>query len=449
VNTATEKVIAQVPKGDAEDVNRAVLAARKGFDAWSRTDSIKRIAILKDMHARLTARKDELARTLSEEMGGPLWHTAMAQLGMPLANFQGMIDAAEQLHLEEKLGSSIIAREPIGVVGAITPWNFPLHQIVAKVVAALAAGCTIVLKPSEVAPLTAYVFAEIAAEAGLPPGVLNLVCGDGALGAAIASHPDVDMVSFTGSTGVGKRVAALGAATVKKVALELGGKSANIILPDADLLQAIPTALRQCFGNSGQSCVSMSRLLVPSTRKKEIEELCVAAAATWIVGDPFAETTRLGPVANKAQYERVRGFIQRGIAEGARLLCGGPDRPSDIAHGYYIQPTVFTDVKPEMAIAQEEIFGPVLSIIAFDTEDDAVAIANDVAYGLSGGVWSGDKDRAVRIARRMRTGQVIINGAALNFAAPFGGYKQSGLGRENGRFGIEEFFELKNIQGAY
>jgi len=345
---------------------------------------------------------------------------------------------------ETRVGNSLIVREPVGVVGAITPWNYPLHQVVCKVAAALAAGCTVVLKPSEVAPLAAYELADVLAEAGLPPGVFNMVSGYGAIvGEAIAAHPDVDMVSFTGSTRAGRRVGALAAETVKRVALELGGKSANVILPDADLTAAVKVGVANAFINSGQTCSAWTRMLVHWDQYDDAVELAVQAAHKYTVGDPFDEGTRLGPLVSAAQRERVIRYINRGQEEGARLVTGGVDAPLD--RGYYVSPTVFAGVAPGMAIEQEEIFGPVLSIIPFGTEDEAVDIANGTPYGLAGAVWAGDEEHATRVARRLRTGQVHINGGSFNPAAPFGGYKQSGVGRELGQLGLEEFLEVKSL----
>jgi acyl-CoA reductase-like NAD-dependent aldehyde dehydrogenase len=340
-----------------------------------------------------------------------------------------------------------VVREPIGVVGCITPWNYPLNQIIAKVAPALAAGCTVVLKPSEVAPLNAFLLTEAIDEAGLPAGVFNLVSGVGpVVGEAIAAHPDVDMVSFTGSTRAGKRVAELAAATVKRVALELGGKSANVVLPDADLEKAVSAGVTNCYLNSGQTCTAWTRMLVPRDRLAEAEQVAAARAERYRVGDPLADGTNLGPLVSEIQRDRVRGYIEKGIAEGAKLVTGGAEPPDGLEKGYFVRPTVFSEVTPDMTVAQEEIFGPVLSIIPYDTEDEAVEIANGTIYGLAGGVWSGDPAHAEQVARRLRTGQVDINGAMYNPLAPFGGYKQSGVGRENGRIGFEEFLETKSLQ---
>jgi acyl-CoA reductase-like NAD-dependent aldehyde dehydrogenase len=340
-----------------------------------------------------------------------------------------------------------VLREPVGVLGAITPWNYPLNQIAAKVAPALAAGCTVVLKPSEVVPLNAFILAEVIEAAGLPPGVFNLVTGTGpVVGEAIAAHPEVDMVSFTGSTRAGRRVSELASASVKPVAMELGGKSPNLMLDDAELEKAVPDGVAKCFLNSGQTCSALTRMLVPASKLAEAEEIAAKTAEAFTPGDPFEESTRLGPLVSEAQRERVRGYIEKGEAEGARLLTGGAVAPEGLERGYFVRPTVFSDVTPEMTIAQEEIFGPVLAIQPYEDEDDAVRIANDTVYGLAGGVWSSDVDRAIGVARRIRTGQIEINGGAFNPIAPFGGYKQSGHGRENGRYAIEELLQVKSLQ---
>jgi acyl-CoA reductase-like NAD-dependent aldehyde dehydrogenase len=331
-------------------------------------------------------------------------------------------------------------------VGAITPWNYPLHQIAAKVAPALAAGCTVVLKPSEVAPLNAYVLAEVIHDVGLPPGVFNLVAGGAAVGEAIASHPGVDMVSFTGSTRAGRRVSELASQTVKRVALELGGKSANVILEDANLEKAVATGVTMCYLNSGQTCSALTRMLVPRSRLADVEAIATREAEAATPGDPFADGTRLGPLVSAVQRDRVRSYIQKGIDEGAKLLTGGTDAPEGLEKGYFVRPTVFSEVRRDMTIAQEEIFGPVLSILPYDTEEEAIAIANDSSYGLAGAVWAEDPERAKQVARRIRTGQVDINGGSFNPLAPFGGFKQSGHGRELGRFGLEEFLEIKSLQ---
>ena len=369
-------------------------------------------------------------------------------MGLPTGNFAGAAQLLSTYEFEQTVGNSLVVREAIGVVGCITPWNYPLHQIALKVAPALAAGNTVVLKPSEVAPINAFILAEIIHEAGVPAGVFNLVTGVGpVVGEAIAAHADVDMVSFTGSTRAGKRVAEVAAQTVKKVALELGGKSANVILEDADFSKAIPDGVGKCFLNSGQTCTALTRMLVPRSRLAEAEALAVGTAQMGFQpGNPFEAGKMVGPLVSAAQRERVRGFIQKGVDEGATLLTGGVEAPAGLETGYYVQPTVFSNVTRDMTIAQEEIFGPVLSIIPYDTEEEAIEIANDTIYGLAGGVWAGDADRAKAVARRIRAGQVEVNGGRFNPSAPFGGYKQSGLGREAGEFGLEEFLEVKALQ---
>jgi betaine-aldehyde dehydrogenase len=446
-DSATEKVIATIPEGTPADVDAAVAAARAAFDSWSSLPTEERAAYLTKIHAGLEARTDEIAEVIAREVGMPLVLANLIQVGLPKANFAVAAQLLATYEFEQQIGNSLVVREPVGVVGCITPWNYPLHQIALKVAPALAAGNTVVLKPSEVAPINAFLLAEIIHEAGLPAGVFNLVTGTGpVVGEAIAAHPDVDMVSFTGSTRAGKRVAEVAAQTVKKVALELGGKSANVILDDADFERAVADGVGKCFLNSGQTCTALTRMLVPRHRLAEAEEIAARTAATFTPGNPFEQSTRLGPLVSAAQRERVRGFIRTGIEEGATLLVGGPDAPDGLDQGYFVQPTVFSNVTPDMTIAREEIFGPVLSIMPYDTEEDAVRIANDTVYGLAGGVWSGDPERAKRVARRIRAGQVEVNGGAFNVMAPFGGYKQSGLGREAGTFGLEEFTEVKALQ---
>ena len=447
INAATEEPMGRIPEGDEMDAQTAVAAARSAFDEWAASAPSERARILQSIHEGLKARTDEIGRTIAGEVGMPLKLATRIQAGSPVATFGFYAKMLPTFQFEEQIANSLIVREPVGVVAAITPWNYPLHQIAAKVAPALAAGCTIVLKPSELAPLNAFILAEVIHAAGVPKGVFNLVTGTGAVvGEALAQHPDVDMVSFTGSTRAGQRVSELAAQTVKRVALELGGKSAAVILDDADLATAVKGTLNACFLNSGQTCTAHTRMLVPEARYEQAAKLAVELTQSFTLGDPFSDSTRLGPLISEAQRERVRGYIEKGIEDGAELLTGGADTPSEHAKGYYVKPTVFGRVKPESTIAQEEIFGPVLAIITHRNEDDAVRIANDTIYGLAGGVWSQNEERARRVARRLRAGQVDINGGAFNLQAPFGGFKQSGHGRELGRFGLEEFLEYKSMQ---
>jgi aldehyde dehydrogenase (NAD+) len=448
VNPATEEIIDQVPAGDPADVDAAVAAARKAFPGWAATSPAERAGLLDAAAALLAERADQVAAIIATDMGSPLAFARKVQVDLPIAVLASYVELLGYYEFGgERAANSLIVREPAGVAGLITPWNYPLHQIVAKVAAALAAGCTTVLKPSEVAPLAAYELAAIFHEAGLPPGVFNLVSGTGpVIGEAIAGHPEVDVVSLTGSARAGKRVAEVAARTVKRVTLELGGKSANVILPDADLGTAVKVGVAKAFINSGQTCTALTRMLVPRDRYDEAVEYAVKAAARYTLGDPFAEGTRLGPLVSAAQRDRVRGFIERGVAEGAILATGGAAPPEGLPTGYYVRPTVFAGVEPDMTIAQEEIFGPVLSVLAYDSEDEAVHIANGTKYGLAAAVWSGDADHATEVGRRLRAGQVEINGGQFNPVAPFGGYGQSGYGRELGVHGLEEFLEIKSLQ---
>jgi acyl-CoA reductase-like NAD-dependent aldehyde dehydrogenase len=448
LNPATEDVIGRIPEGTPEDADSAVRAARAAFDSWSQTSPYERAKYCEAIGAALAERGDELAALITTELGMPVGLSRMIQAGLPSLTFSSIPELVEQVEWEEEVGNSLIVREAAGVVAAITPWNYPLHQIANKVAPAIAAGCTVVLKPSEVVPLNAFVLAEICESVGLPAGVFNLVTGTGpVVGEAIVSHPETDMVSFTGSTRAGKRVSELAAQAVKPVSLELGGKSPNVILDDADLEQAVTDGVAKCFLNSGQTCSALTRMLVPRDKVEQAEKIAaVVAEGAFTPGDPFADGSALGPLVSETQRERVRGYIEKGVEEGARLVTGGAEPPEGLDEGYFVRPTVFSDVTTEMTIAQEEIFGPVLAIMPYDDEDDAIRIANDTIYGLAGGVWSEDEERAKRVAARIRTGQVEINGGAFNPLAPFGGYKQSGHGRELGRYGLEEFLVAKSLQ---
>ena len=449
-DSITEEVMATIPEGTAGDVNKAAAAAKAAFISWSARTPEDRASYMTKIAAALGARMDEIASAISRETGMSKPMSNMIQVGLPINSFTQAAAVATSFEYSREIGSSVVVREPIGVVGCITPWNYPLHQIAAKVAFAMAAGCTVVLKPSEVAPIDAFMLAEIIHEAGLPAGVFNLVTGTGpVVGEAIAASPDVDMVSFTGSTRAGRRVAQVGAETIKKVALELGGKSANIICEDLDeatFAKAVMGGVGKAFLNSGQTCSALTRMLVPRTRLAEAEKSAAVVAGGMKVGDPFAEGTNLGPLASAAQRDRVQTYINKGIEEGATLIAGGLGAPEGLTTGFYVKPTVFSNVTNDMAIAQEEIFGPVLVIIPFDSTDEAVDIANGTVYGLAGAVFSANKDEAIAIARRMRTGQVEVNGGAFNPNAPFGGYKQSGIGRELGVYGFEEFLEIKSLQ---
>ncbi|MGE4545621.1 MAG: aldehyde dehydrogenase family protein [Pedobacter sp.] len=447
VNPANEEIIGTIPAARQQDADAAVMAARNAFGSWAATSVEERADWLDKIHAALKNKSEEMAELITAELGMPFKLTRMIQVGLPMVTLASYASHARTFPFEEKMGHSLIVKEAAGVVAAITPWNYPLHQIVAKLAPALAAGCTVVLKPSEVTPLNAFLLADIMDQIGLPAGVFNLVSGAGpVVGERLAIHEDVDLISFTGSTRAGKRVAELAAGGVKRVALELGGKSPSVVLDDADLAEAVKGTVKSCFLNSGQTCSAWTRLLVPEDRYEEAAELAVQAAKKFHPGDPMDENARLGPLVSRRQYEKVMDYIRQGCDEGAALLFGGTDVPVGLEHGYYVQPTVFGRVTPEMSIAREEIFGPVLSIMTYRSEDEAVALANATPYGLAAGVWSADATRAMAVARRLRAGQVDINGAPYNTEAPFGGYRQSGYGREMGRFGLEEYLEVKAIQ---
>ncbi|MGC2474782.1 MAG: aldehyde dehydrogenase family protein [Candidatus Sulfotelmatobacter sp.] len=448
VNPATEEPITSISLGSGADVDMAVSAAKEAFAAWSETSREERLLVLRRIIDLYQAKSQEMASTISCEMGAPVSLARKAQVPAGLAHLVEAARVLETLKFEEVRGSTLMRKEAIGVCGLITPWNWPMNQVACKVAPALAAGCTMVLKPSELAPLSALLFAQILDEANLPPGVFNLVNGDGpTVGAAIASHPDVSMVSFTGSTRAGVAVATAAAPTVKRVTQELGGKSAHVILDDAELVKAVREGVQACFRNAGQSCNAPTRMLVPRQKLAEAASVAKQEAEATKVGDPGREETVVGPLVSKAQFEKVQRLINQGIAEGATLVTGGAGRPDGITKGFFVKPTVFSNVRNEMKIAREEIFGPVLCIIPYDDEDDAVGIANDSPYGLSGFVSSGDLERARKVAKRIRTGNVHINGARVDFSACFGGYKQSGNGREWGEAGIEEFLELKAVFG--
>jgi acyl-CoA reductase-like NAD-dependent aldehyde dehydrogenase len=446
-SASTEEVIGRVPRGTVEDVEAAVRAARAAFDGgWAQTSPAERAEWLRTLAGALESRVPDIATTISQEVGMPITMSTIVQAQLPVTVTRGFAQLAEEAHLQEEIGNSLVVREPFGVAGLITPWNYPLHQIMAKVAPAMAAGCTMVLKPSEIAPLNSYLLAEAAVEIGLPAGVLNIVHGDGpTVGEALAQHPGVDMISFTGSVRAGQRVSMLAAETIKKVTLELGGKSAFVVLDDAPLEKAIPSGVNNAMLNSGQTCSAWTRMVVPRARLDQVLELATAAVGKLKLGDPLDPTSRLGPLVSAPQRARVEGYIQQGVEEGARLVAGGK-RPAAFARGHYVEPTIFSDVHPGMTIAREEIFGPVLAILPYDTEEEAIAIANDTIYGLAGGVWSADRERALNVARRLRTGQVDVNGARFNPLAPFGGYKRSGIGREFGKYGLEEYLQIKAIQ---
>jgi aldehyde dehydrogenase (NAD+) len=448
LNPANEEVIGRIAMGSAADIDKAVIAAKDAFDTFSQTSVEERLALLGKIVEVYQSKYDEIAETISSEMGAPLTLSKAAQAATGLGHFAQAIEILQNFEWEETKGRTLIRKEPIGVVGMITPWNWPINQISCKVAPALAAGCTMILKPTEIAPLNAMLFTEVMHEAGVPAGVFNLVNGDGlTVGEAMSSHPGIDMMSFTGSTRAGIAVAKGSADTVKRVAQELGGKSANIILDDADFESAITGGARHCFNNSGQSCNAPTRMLVPESRHDEAKEIAKRAAETTKVGDPFAEDTGIGPVVSELQFNKIQGLIEKGIEEGAELVVGGLGKPEGLNAGYYVRPTVFANVNNDMTIAREEIFGPVLSILPYENEEQAIEIANDTDYGLYGYVSSGDMERAKKVANRIRAGSVAINNASADFTAPFGGYKQSGNGREWGPFGFDECLEIKAVVG--
>jgi aldehyde dehydrogenase (NAD+) len=446
VDSTTEKVIARVPNAGAADIDRAVAAARAAFATWRDVSPEERAAYLVRIAEGLKARTDDLAEAIAREVGSSLAFARGTQVGSAIRVFETQAAVLSDFAFEEEVGPALVVKEPIGVVGAITPWNYPLLLIASKLASCLAAGCTMVLKPSQVAPLNAFILTEVIHDAGLPAGVFNMVTGAGrVIGEALAGHPDVDMITLTGSTTAGTRVSEVAAGTVKRVVLELGGKSANVILDDADLEKVVPAGVASAFSNSGQTCTALTRMLVPRALLADVEKLAIAAAEKFTTGDPFAEGTQLGPLVSAAQLEIVRDYIRRGLDEGAKLLVGGLEPIEGLDSGYFVRPTIFSEVRTEMAIAQDEIFGPVLSIIPYESDEEAVEIANDSVYGLAGAVWSADQQRAERVARRIRTGSISVNGGANNLTLPFGGFKQSGNGRERGKYGIDEFLEVKAL----
>lgn len=448
INPATEEEICKIALGNAGDVDRAVMAARRAFPSFSRWSRSERIQLLQRIKEGFAKRHEELARTVSEEMGAPIKAASAAQVAAGPNHLEEMIKVLAEFQFEKPRGSTLIVREPIGVCGLITPWNWPINQVICKVAPALAAGCTMVLKPSEIAPLSALIVAEILHDAGVPPGVFNLVNGDGpGVGEALAAHPEVDMVSFTGSTRAGIQVAKAAADTVKRVAQELGGKAPNILLPDCDWERSVTLGVARCFGNSGQSCSAATRMLVPVQQHERLAEMAARVADGYRVGSPDEEDTQLGPLVSQAQYDKVQRLINEGIAEGAQLVAGGPGRPEGLERGYYVRPTVFAQVHNQMTIAREEIFGPVLVIIPYESVEQAIEIANDTPYGLTAYVQGTDLDQARRVAAALRAGAVHINYPPMDRGAPFGGYKQSGNGREWGEWGLSEFLETKAVVG--
>ncbi len=448
VNPATEEAMYDIALGSKADVDKAVAAAKRAFETYSQTSREERVGLLEKIIAVYKTRMNDLGAAISDEMGAPLPFAEKFQAGAGLGHLASTLDVLKSYNFEEPIGSAVVVREPVGVIGMITPWNWPLNQIACKVAPALAAGCTMILKPSEFTPSSALIFAEILHEAGVPKGVFNLVNGLGPeVGAAMSEHPDIDMISFTGSTRAGIDVAQRAAPTVKRVSQELGGKSPNIILDDADLQKAVSGGVAHVFNNSGQSCNAPTRMIVPLSKMKEVAEIARAVADKTIAGDPRAAETKIGPVVNANQWNKIQALIKKGIDEGATLVAGGPGLPTGVNKGYYVRPTVFADVTNEMTIAREEIFGPVLSIIGYKDEDEAIRIANDTPYGLAGYVSAGSVEKARDFARKIRAGNVNVNGVPNERTAPFGGYKQSGNGREWGKFGLEEYLEVKAIAG--
>ena len=448
VNPCNEEVIARVALGDARDVDRAVAAARSAWPEWSRTAVSERTGIIKKISQAMTDRQNEIGDLIAEEMGMPSPWSRMIQAGLPIATLNSFVPILEDFPFEEPMGRTRVVKESAGVCGFITPWNYPLHQIIGKVAPALAAGCTMIVKPSQLAPLNAFILAEIMHDCGLPAGVFNLVTGTGSeVGHALSAHRDIDLVSLTGSTRSGVRVMQAAAETIKRVTLELGGKSANVLLDDADLPTAVFKGVFGCYLNSGQTCTALTRMIVPAEKQQEVVDLVKNTVESLVMGDAFAPNVYLGPMVDKNQQESVREYIRSGVSQGATLVTGGPEQPDDLPKGYFVKPTVFADVKPDMKIAREEIFGPVLCIIPFNDEVEAVEIANNSIYGLSGSVWSADTARAERVARQIRTGQIFINGADFDINAPMGGFKQSGIGRERSKYGLEEYLEIKAIIG--
>ena len=447
INPATEEIIGRVPVGSIKDVDKAVAAAKNAFDSWSKSSIDERIELLNALSNAFKERGEELAQTITSEVGTPIGYSRVAMVGTPRVVSRSYAKILENYIWEEEVRNSLICKEPIGVCAFITPWNFPLHQIIGKVAPAIAAGCTMVLKPSKEAPLSAFILADILDEIGLPAGVFNLVSGHGSeVGNYMSSHPDVDMVSFTGSTGAGVSVSQSAAPTIKRVTLELGGKSANVALSDADPILVAKKAIGACHQNSGQTCSALTRLIIPESMNEQVCEIIAAKNDSYLVGNPLDESTRCGPMVSLRQQSSVSEYIKSGIDEGANLISGGLGMPNGLEKGFYVKPTIFADVKPDMKIWKEEIFGPVLVITTYKTEDEALALANDSIYGLSGGVWSENPERALNFAKRMRTGQVSVNGGSFNVSAPFGGYKLSGNGRELGTHGLDEFLEIKSIQ---